>query len=316
MVKPWAAIIQEATLEAGREHIRNKTDYKRAIDIFSIIESKNIVLMFQPLGALAAAYLPAKEGRPAGILINEKLPITKQRYSAAHEYCHFLKNDAESLDTEEDMFDFTKYRANDSERIAESFAGIFLMPRKLVRNLIKLLNITEFNPENVYTLSLRLGTSYSATVIRLLDLKMIDHQQYKILSIKPKSIKSSLGNNGLDTAWNDVWKLYKRDNNNTLFPRVGDLLLLELEENPSTGYIWSNNHVQGIEIIEHKWTSNSGIGSGGQRHIKFKITDHVFTDIKLVYTRPWKEDDVLDSISFNIKTEEKRHGVNYTLLTG
>jgi len=320
MRKSWATVIKEAILEAGREHIRNKTDYNLPIDIFSIIESNNIVLMFQPLGALAGAYLPGekKRGTPAGILINENLPITKQRYSAAHEYCHFLRKDSGSLDTQVDMFDLTKYKNDDAERIAESFASRFLMPRPLITNMMKKLGIDskELNAVNVYALSLRLGTSYSATVNQLYSLKFITDQKKRQLTIPPKTIKEQLGNNGLETNWNDIWQVVKNDHGNYLSPKQGDILKIHLEENPASGYTWISSYNQGLDVIEDKWHPYNGVGSGGQKHLTIKLTQPGLTNFELRYSRPWRRDEIIDSLKVNLQIESKRHGVNEALLTG
>ena len=319
-MKTWATIIKEATLEAGREHIRLKTNFNNPIDIFSIVESKKIVLMFQPLGALAGAYIPAdnEEGTPAGILINEKLPITKQRYSAAHEYCHFLRKDPESLDTEAEMFELKEYKNNDAERIAESFAGRFLMPRPLVLNMMKKLemNPKELTPVSVYTLSLRLGTSYSSTLNQLSALKLISETKYRQLTVTPKKIKELMGNTGLESYWNDIWQLVKSDNGNRISPKLGDILKLDLEENPTTGYSWTGCYSSGLEVIEEKWGAYNGVGSGGNKQIRLKVTEPIVTDIELIHARPWKKDEILESLKISLETDIKRHGVKETLLTG
>ncbi|MBD8591211.1 protease inhibitor I42 family protein [Peribacillus simplex] len=322
MAKSRKQIIETAIIEAGREHARLNTDYDYPVDIFSIVESKNIVLMFQPLGSLAGAYLPEqkKEGVPAGILINKNLPLSKQRYSAAHEYCHFLRNDPISLDTEEELFQLPEYKRDDKERIAETFASQFLLPRPLVLKQMKQLEISRDNitPVQVYTLALRLGTSFSATLNQLLALKIISERIFKrTQAIQPKVIKKSLGDDGLATPWNDIWEINKNDNGNMLAPKKGDILKINLDENPATGFIWKCFPYEGVDFLADVYTSNDkSIGSGGTKTFTVQLQEEINTQIDLKLLQPWVPNEVLEAFILNLQVQSKRQGVSESLLIG
>lgn len=325
MTMQWPEVKKTATFEAHQTHARLGTHktWKDAkpIDIFSIIESDNVVLNFQPLGNLAGAYIPPQgEGIPPGILINEKLPLTKQRYSAAHEYCHYLRNDGMSTDTQEEMFNLSSYKRSDSERIAETFAAVFLMPRTLVSAVMDKLDmrVGDVTAEQVYTLSLRLGTSYSATVNQLFSLGFIPEiLKQRLLNITPKAIKERLGSTGLENSWNDVWHLSKADHGEWIQPRPGDVISFGLEENPTTGYIWSFNENDHLTFIEKRWLPNNGhVGSGGNRFFSFQASLEGATHLELKHSRPWSENEIVETLQYNLAIQAKRHGVAERLLTG
>ncbi|ALC91532.1 hypothetical protein AM500_18385 [Bacillus sp. FJAT-18017] len=322
MINPWKRIFETAIIEAGREHKRLQTDLNNPIDIFSIIESKNIVLMFQPLGSLAGAYLPAQkeEGIPAGILINENLPISKQRYSAAHEYCHFLRKDPISLDTEEELFRISDYKRNDNEKIAEVFASHFLLPRPLIIKQMKKLELSrnDITAEEVYTLGLRLGTSYSATLNQLLALKFISGENYKRnQAIPPIRIKKQLGDEGLESSWNDVWQISKKDKGNVLAPKTGDTLKIKLDENPTTGFIWESSPAEGVEYLSNFYNSNHKlVGSAGKKIFTVRLLEEINTKIDIKLLQPWIPDEVIDTFTLNLQVQSKRHGVSESLLIG
>jgi Zn-dependent peptidase ImmA (M78 family) len=321
----WSEIIKEATFRAFEAHARLNSEKSwidaKSVDIFSIIEHENIILMFQPLGNLAGAYIPSQgKGAPSGILINGNLPIAKQRYSAAHEYCHYLRGDDMSTDTEEEMFDIKSYKRSDSERIAETFAANFLMPRPLVKSVLMKMgaDIRNLMAEDVYTLALRLGTSYQATVNQLFALKMISQQVKDFLTkIKPKQIKEKLGSDGLDTSWNDVWVLNEKNENEWIQPRPGDVISIQLHENPGSGYIWGFKENQLLRFLNKKWLPfDANVGSLGYRLLSFQTIDAGTTCLEMQHCRPWSQNDVIKSIKFNVEIQTKRQGISERLLVG
>ncbi|NRQ56332.1 ImmA/IrrE family metallo-endopeptidase [Brevibacillus sp. HD1.4A] len=337
----WKEINQQATIEAFRT--LKKLDYDLttldSVNVFEAIESSNVILMFQPLGNLAGAYIPAQEeGVPAGILINENLPIAKQRYSAAHEFCHFLRQDPPSVDTQEELFSISSYRKDDRERIAESFAASFLMPYPILKRMVKEQDVSPENiePRHVYNISLRLGSSYIATANHLLYNKIITSSQHKQLqAIPPKKIKEQLGMEGLESSWNDIWVVNKSlGTNNSLKPKVGDTLKFYFPENPSTGFIWEAEYDRTVALVQSgtpeevykrpvnlletvfQMKTGKQIGSSGERSFLFQV--QAIGDVKLdfLHRRPWALTELLEMVSFRIEIQDKRHGVNVKMLIG
>ncbi|MBY0038671.1 ImmA/IrrE family metallo-endopeptidase [Bacillus cereus] len=307
-------IIKIATAEAGRLLNRHKPSYTKPINIFKIIEDNKIILNFQKLDNLAGAYIPETYSNRPGILINESLPLTRQRYTAAHELCHFIRKDPPSLDTSSELF-MDRYKREEKEQIAEEFASSILMPRRLINNILKQIDVAtkeSITPFIVYELSLRMDTSYQATVNRLASLKIIRTEQYlALLKLSPKDIKERYGKDGIETNWNNIWNLTEQDNNNIIYPVLGDEVRIRLKENPSTGYKWLN--IPGIESVTTKWESSSeGImGAGGTRCIKIKIRKLGEIKLELFYNRPWLSNShSINKFNINIITQCKRHGIS------
>src|SRR6266852_4019916 len=86
----------QAVTEAARKHVRLNTNLSKRVDIFDIIQRDDLWLMLQPLGILFGCYLNIDEVE--GILINSNHPLSLQRYTAAHEYGHFVLKHGVSLD--------------------------------------------------------------------------------------------------------------------------------------------------------------------------------------------------------------------------
>jgi len=332
-------IVREAMLAANMTHRRLGYDFKevKPVDIFDAIESSNVALMFQPLGNLAGAYIPSPdEHSPAGILINKNLPIPKQRYSAAHEFCHFLRQDPVSYDTEAEMFSVEAYKRDPNERIAESFAATFLMPLPLLLRLLRELDITKdkIEPHHIYNMSLRLGCSYSATVNQLFVSKIISEVQFKrYQAIPPKMIKEQLGSEGLVSSWNDIWVLSKKSQNQSFQPRPGDVLQISLDENPTTGFIWEDEVVVNESPLDEEQgdqreplslrekscaatSSHEVVGRGGQRKFVFQVNNTATVDLNFYHRQPWNRDSIVESVQYRINVQDKRQGINLHLLTG
>ena len=99
-----------------------------------------------------------------GILINNGLPPAAQRQTAGHELGHhrFQHGTRVDVDLEAPLDRRTVW--TDEEKQAEAFASWFLMPRKAVRTALAHLGLERpKEPEDVYQLSLLLGTPYSSS---------------------------------------------------------------------------------------------------------------------------------------------------------
>ena len=96
------------------------------INPFKLMRKYGIVYQFKGFRDLEGIYLvPEDESDIAVVGINYKRPITRQRFTAAHELCHHLKdrrNETCPINSK-----------NAIEKYAEQFAAELLMPRKLFR---------------------------------------------------------------------------------------------------------------------------------------------------------------------------------------
>ncbi|UFT99372.1 ImmA/IrrE family metallo-endopeptidase [Radiobacillus kanasensis] len=309
-------IIKTAFAEASRVLAKCKVSLTEPVDIFKIIDNYNVVLNFQRLENLAGAYIPETEERRAGILINENLPLTRQRYTAAHEFCHFIRGDSASFDTSEELF-YESYKREDKERIAEEFASCLLMPRRLVMSIHKNIGIRDselINPRTVYDLSLRMGTSYQATLNRLFTLNIIKTtKKYAELDVEPIEIKKEYGIDKLSSSWNNIWILSEEEKNSTIYPNVGDEVRILLEENPTTGYKWIiSPDIEGVTTFWNSFHEDSSLfGGSGIRNIILKIEEIQDIKLNLYNNRPWRPlSDSINMFNLNISVQKKRHGIH------
>lgn len=243
-MSPLARDHAAAALAAERIHVRLSTDRTERIDVFRIIEDAGVWLMFQPMRTLYGAFV--RESEATGVLINGSHPLNLQRFTAAHEYGHYILGHNSSIDDEKHIEPFGQdLSLSPEEAAAQTFAAYFLMPLQLV-NITLLRMGLQTKPESlsshqVYSLSLHLGVSYSATVNHLLTLKKIGWAAAAELRRKqPKEIKREISSElPLQDPWADTWLLDERDADRLIRPRVNDELHIRLPDIPSTGYIWT-----------------------------------------------------------------------------
>lgn len=93
------------------------------VDPFAILRDCGVVFSFRPFDKYEGIYFPSDgEGDVAVVGINLDRPITRQRFTAAHELCHHLKDAGSGV-----VCPIGSRSA--IERYAESFAASLLMPR-------------------------------------------------------------------------------------------------------------------------------------------------------------------------------------------
>ena len=329
-----------AVLEAERRHRRLNTNLSKRIDIFDIIEQDNLWLMFQPLGNLYGSYLPI-EGS-AGILINANHPLNLQRYTASHEYGHFVLGHEVSLD-EADSIQPHRSEHNLQEAAAQSFAAYFLMPMQLVNTVLRSMGLPlkpeSLKPIEAYYFSLEVGVSYAAAVNHLATLNKIPWRVANDLrEQEPKFIKAEIGG-GIrpQDVHADVWELDESDSGRTFHIRVNDELHILLPEAPSTGYIWTidkaiiadlskeasaeNESANGaiLALVDEKFQTAAHpgelrLGAGGLHRFVFRSLKPGKHTLQLVNRRPWQANTrglktfeiFLDSSSNNTRGLRKR----------
>ncbi|MCS7254536.1 MAG: XRE family transcriptional regulator [Armatimonadota bacterium] len=168
-------------------------------DIFSLLENQGLhvirILMHKnsPLDG-AFAYDPEKG---AFILVNASRTRGKQAFTAAHEYCHYLRDRTRGYrpcKIDEDYLSRIQQH-KDVERFADLFATHFLMPEEGVRRIVD----EQFGigyalrAEEVIYLKRYFGVSYSAMLIRLLELEYISREAYEQLkSISVEKLERTL----------------------------------------------------------------------------------------------------------------------------
>jgi Zn-dependent peptidase ImmA (M78 family) len=292
---------------ALREHQRAGTNFTEAVDIFGHIRRNEIILLFQPLKAIEGYYLPPQETNDVhGIAVNSNHPVSRQRYTTAHEYCHFLRRDAGTLDLLHELPRSREHFRKANERVADAFASWFLMPPQLLDRFAGVLSISlgTIDPIDVYELSLLLRTSYEATCRHLYNLKRINYDwMTNLLATKPKATKLNLG---YFEGQRDVWKISEAHDGQTLHPCVDDFLVAELVEVPSTGFVWQAPESGIFEVVENRFLEQEAghrYGTKGIRRITLRPREPGAFQLTLTLRRPW-ESSVAKELNVQLKCEQ------------
>ncbi|OZE43157.1 hypothetical protein CH259_00440 [Rhodococcus sp. 05-2254-4] len=185
----WRAAHEIAHLAASRAHATLEVDLTAGfVDVAQSIHRAGAHLMWQQMPHLFGAYLN-EPGSTPGILVNNGLPYAAQRFTAAHELGHLFLNHTTSVEdgstidiTHDPIQDYMPDKKGrdwpDQEKLAESFAAWFLMPRRLVLQTVRKIGLSKISaPVDVYRISQILGTPYRTTVNHLPNLRVISKQQ-------------------------------------------------------------------------------------------------------------------------------------------
>ncbi|MEO3941672.1 ImmA/IrrE family metallo-endopeptidase [Paenarthrobacter nicotinovorans] len=229
---------RQITQIATRTLMHNGINMTRQVDIFSLIRKNRLVLRFMDLDRLLGAFVP---GSPGGVIINSKLPAALQRYTAAHEFAHF------ALHTEVFAFDgqleVEGRTPSGLESEAQLFASHLLMPLPLMARAAKDVGLergSDPNADQVYGIAGIAGVSFSAALVQLRNLGMLNWAQMQSLQgVRPQSVevKRTFGEKLTDRGAH-VWSPVELGRGNVQDLYVGDLVAVDLPENRTTGFRW------------------------------------------------------------------------------
>jgi Zn-dependent peptidase ImmA (M78 family) len=266
------------------------------IDVFGAIGKLGATLMFQKLDKLLGAYIPAEE---PGVLITTQRALPVQRFTGAHELGHLYMRHQLSLDDEEILrrvpFSVSS-RAEHYEREADAFASMFLAPAWLLALIVQRQKWPAdalADPRTAYQLSLRLGTSYSATCYALERHKSITRaQRERLLSFEPKAIKLGLLDGYEPPDWRaDVWLLTDRDEGSFIEGGRNDLFVVRLRENSGAGYLWSFEELSAAGFVlvadDQEVDDPECVGGVLTRKVTARSSQRVQGNVTLQESRPW-----------------------------
>jgi len=304
-VPDFRAAILSAVAEADRLHnqfdVRSRIDRGNGrIDVFNMLVSRDIPIVFKPLKGLLGAFL--NEDGATGVMVSTKRPLPVQRFTAAHEFGHAVLGHETSLDDEAMLarmpFSDQTTRSDVREVQANAFASELLMPKWLLANHMirqgwKPADLA--TPATVYQLSLRLGTSYAAACNTLLYRNVISRQAYDQLSfVTPKVIKQSLAAPHQPESWHgDVWVVTERDDGLLLEGSRTDLVVFRLAEHSGSGYMWRFEELAevGLLSVHNVRTSDRDadvIGGVVSRTVIAAVQDDAKGELHLKEVRPWQ----------------------------
>lgn len=153
---------------------------RRALDVGQA-PLHNLIRILEKERGLKIFHLPVPPGRGVYgmftygpemggcILINSNPVHGNQLFSLAHEYAHYLfhKDKLGIISTERD-------RNSSVEKIANAFAGNFLMPESAVKNLFASNTRKDANAEDILFSADYFGVSFQAMLYRLNNLRLIN----------------------------------------------------------------------------------------------------------------------------------------------
>jgi Zn-dependent peptidase ImmA (M78 family)/predicted secreted protein len=298
VARSWQDIHRIAAAEAMRAHRELGVDTTRPIDPFAALERSGVLVMRQRLDHLAGAYLPANpaDGSPPGVLINVAHPLSRQRYTAAHELWHHRRDRDLVFDAETEWLARGEDGGEERERLAEAFASWFLMPRRLVEATLELLGLSPqaLDERGAYALSLELGTSYAATVNHLAGLRLISlAARNRLRRATPQAIKQALG--AIDVAadvWKDVRLVGPGERARAVEALEGDALVLEVPEIPSSGYLWRAVQVpDSLNLVRDEYhpAAPDALGGEGIHRFVFHVLSAGRRPVRLELGRPWQQ---------------------------
>jgi Zn-dependent peptidase ImmA (M78 family) len=154
-------------------------------DIFALSELNGCRILRLPIpgGAkLSGAFIFLEDREAAFALINSADTPGRQAFTAAHEYCHYLKERREGpvIDNPDVFIDDYVSLYHPREKFAQTFAACFLMPASKVRAIIE----TEFGGRNLtfdHALYLKryFGVSFAAMLRKVRELGFVSVAQFE-----------------------------------------------------------------------------------------------------------------------------------------
>ena len=195
----------EALAQAVIDEYFNGEEPSFPIDPFKMIRDFGIVYQFMDFKDLEGIYIIPEEENDIPIIgINFGRPITRQRYTAAHELCHHIKDRDNSICP-------ISGRKSNIENFADIFASELLMPSKYLRAEAKKYAVDgKVSRSDILKIADFFGTSFEATVFSIAykihmldgdtDPKVIRKENRRF---KPEQKRLELG---LDTENVKLWE--------------------------------------------------------------------------------------------------------------
>ncbi len=171
--------LRREALALARQIRNEKKLYLEPIGkIFEFLSSENIFVVEIPVedGVLSGCFYYDTDTKQPWVMINTSNTLGRQRFTAAHEFCHFLKH----KDMEFIVCENTGGKEKPPhEKFADFFAGEFLLPSETLKK--ELSGNSSIGPAEVLTICLKYGISYAACLHRLIDNDFISETEYKTL---------------------------------------------------------------------------------------------------------------------------------------
>lgn len=266
------------------------------VDIYAAIRRMRLWLLFEPLEGLFGMYQRQEEA--AGMVLSVKVHPALQRYTAAHELGHHVMGHTAVLDPADHINRWSNL--DPQELAAQMFAAEFLMPLAAVNTAASALGIRSnaVDEMSVYQLSLRLRTSYTAMITRLRTLGWYGATVAKrFQSIQPKELKLRLLGHPLTDPQADVWLVTDPQEATTIAPLVGDEVVFSFEEMPSSGFRWTPELADGLDVEREEFIEppdvdgERRIGGPGRRQVYVSVRAPQPSQAHFELRMPWDAEE-------------------------
>ncbi len=210
------------------------------INPFDILKHLKIKFTFRPFNNAEGIYIPAKSKHDFPIVgFNLNKSIQRQRFTAAHELCHHLKDSTK-------QFICISDENNAIEKYANKFAAELLMPtEEFIKQVNNYINHEKIKEEDILRIAQYFGVSYEACYRKIVydinDYKKLEYVELKkqINEFGPNKQKIKL--NLYDTL------LYEQ-----LFESISDIFNVPVNnfscEVFKSEYVYFDSRMEGIKI--------------------------------------------------------------------
>lgn len=238
--------IDQAELLADRflEYHFRETPIIFPINPFQILKDEEIQFVFRDFKKLEGVFIPKTNDDDLHFVgININRPITRQRFTAAHELCHYLKN-AKSVAC-------LQSSQNKEEKFADKFASALLMPKTEIMKKVKdKLKSRYLNFDDVLEIAHYFGVSFKACVYRVSNLcDVIENRDDKnkfdqnIKKYKPEIRRKAMGLSNL-SIYEDLMSAYA----SILKFKPNDFALNVFRNE----YIYNDSRLEGVKVSQEE----------------------------------------------------------------
>jgi len=190
--------IREGERLAANERRRLGLGSAPVRDMMALLEKQGIKVVkwrFPQASKVSGCFFLPKEVGPC-IVVNPAHLHVRTNFTAAHEYCHFIR-DRDRLPAEACNLKGVVSQREPYEIRANAFAASFLMPEEGVEEFLEELGLTRkstLGPEDVVLAQQFFGVSYLAMLYRLQNLGWLTgEQRERLQTFKPTEVSRRLG---------------------------------------------------------------------------------------------------------------------------
>lgn len=233
--------------EKTLEDIKNKYgEIKFPIDPFKLLKDSGVLISFSDFEKLEGIILNDEDDITI-VGINRLRPWARQRFTAAHEHCHFIK-DLKKNKNEINRIECLSGSNDEIEKFADKYASELLIPKYKLKELCNQYKNADgfIDFDNIIYISEYFGVSFESCVFRIAyTLKMIEGDT------DPKELKKRIRNYHPDKKRKE---LILKNNDFLLIGNAIDSFfycMVDLNRNIGAkfvnNYIYYDNKLEGVE---------------------------------------------------------------------